>query len=99
SSDLKQIKTFGVKEFHRVSSDEDKAVEEIRLMGYSILPGVLNANELELAREKMQQVYERQIGEIGGRQNLAAINDTYTAMCLLGYDDFVLQLAAHPPLL
>jgi ectoine hydroxylase-related dioxygenase (phytanoyl-CoA dioxygenase family) len=90
-----EIKTFGVKEFQQVSSPEDRMVEQIRLMGYAVVPNVLDASELEIAREKMQQVYERQTEEIGGRQNLAAINDTYTAMCLLAYDDFFLKLAAH----
>jgi ectoine hydroxylase-related dioxygenase (phytanoyl-CoA dioxygenase family) len=94
-----EIKTFGVKEFHQVSSDEDKVVEQIRLMGYSILPDILGAKELKIAQDKMQQVYERQTQEIGGQQNLAAINDTFTAMCLLGYDDFFLELATHPRLL
>jgi ectoine hydroxylase-related dioxygenase (phytanoyl-CoA dioxygenase family) len=93
------VRTFGVKEFSRVASALDAHVEAIKLAGYTILPDVLSAAELTAARQKMEQIYHTQIAEIGGRQYLEAIGDTYTAMCLLAYDEFFLKLATKPQVL
>jgi ectoine hydroxylase-related dioxygenase (phytanoyl-CoA dioxygenase family) len=90
------VKSFGVKEQSRLSSEIDRHVEEIRIVGYTLLPDVLSASELEQARAAMEAIYQQQVEEIGGRDQLAAIGDTYTAMCLLAYDEFFLGLAAHP---
>ena len=89
------IRTFGVKEFSRPASELDRHVEEIRLAGYTILTGVLSGDEVAAAREKMDAVYARQLAESGGEPQLAAINDTYNARCLLAYDDFFLGVAAN----
>lgn len=93
------VKTFGVREFSCPSSIVGKHVEEIRLLGYSIMPGLLSESELELARNKIDEIYQVQLGEIGGEQQLAAINDTYTARCLLAYDDFFLDVATRQQVL
>jgi len=88
------IKTFGIKEFNLASSDVDLRAEEIRLVGYTILPDALSLKDLEAGRAKLDRIYQTQLGEIGGFDNLKAIGDPYTAMCPLAYDDFFLSLAA-----
>jgi ectoine hydroxylase-related dioxygenase (phytanoyl-CoA dioxygenase family) len=93
------LKTFGVKEFTRLASEADAHVEEVKLLGYTIVPGVLGATELEAAREKLDRIYRTQAAEVGGEARLAAINDGYTARCPLVYDDFFLGLAASRPVL
>jgi ectoine hydroxylase-related dioxygenase (phytanoyl-CoA dioxygenase family) len=93
------VKTFGVKEFTRHSSPDDARAEEIKLLGYTILPGVLSPGELASAREKMDQIYARQVEEAGGDANLRAINDTYNARCLLAYDELFLSVATSQPVL
>lgn len=89
------VRTFGVKEVSRASGEMDWHIEAIRLAGYTILDGVLSAAELESARQRIEAVYDRQVEEIGGRDKLEAIGDTYTAMCLLAYDDFFLNVATQ----
>ena len=93
------VRTFGVKEVNRLESETHGHIEEIELVGYTVLPGVLSDAELEVARVKIDQIYQTQIDEIGGRQYLEAIGDTYTAMCLLAYDEFFLSLATKPRVL
>jgi ectoine hydroxylase-related dioxygenase (phytanoyl-CoA dioxygenase family) len=93
------VKTFGVKESTRLESTTHGHIEEIKLVGYTVLPGVLSDAEIGVARVKIDQIYQTQISEIGGRQHLEAIDDTYTAMCLLAYDDFFLSLATKPRIL
>ncbi|HVF45550.1 MAG TPA: phytanoyl-CoA dioxygenase family protein [Pyrinomonadaceae bacterium] len=93
------VKTFGVKEFSRPESEVERHAEEIRLAGYTVLSDVLTPAELEEARAGIGRVYQTQIDEIGGREHLEAIGDTYTAMCLLAYDEFFLALATKPRVL
>ena len=93
------LRTFGVKESTHLAADLDKHLEEIKLVGYTILPNVLTSQELDEARVKMERIYQVQVAEIGGRQHLEAIGDTYTAMCLLAYDEFFLTLAIKPAVL
>jgi ectoine hydroxylase-related dioxygenase (phytanoyl-CoA dioxygenase family) len=85
------IKTFGIKEFNRSASELDLLAEEIRLVGYTILPDVLSGQALEAARSGLDRIYKTQIDEIGGWDNLKAIGDPYTAMCPLAYDEFFLS--------
>lgn len=93
------VKTFGVKEFSSASSEVDQAAEDIRLLGYKTVPDALTAEELDEAREKMDRIYAQQIDEAGGEQQLAAINDTYTARCMLAYDEFFLKVATNSKVL
>jgi ectoine hydroxylase-related dioxygenase (phytanoyl-CoA dioxygenase family) len=89
------VKTFGVREFTLTSSDAEKVVEEIKLLGYAILPDVLPSQELPSIREKIDLIYQIQLEEVGGESQLAAINDTYTARCPLGYDEYFLSVATN----
>jgi ectoine hydroxylase-related dioxygenase (phytanoyl-CoA dioxygenase family) len=93
------VKTFGIKEFNRSSSDVDARAEEIRLAGYTILPDVMSGEEIEAARSKLDRIYQTQVEEIGGWDNLKVIGDPYTAMCPLAYDDFFLSLVVNRRLL
>jgi hypothetical protein len=88
------IRTFGIREFNRASSEVDVRAEEIRLVGYTVLHDVLSVQELESGRKKLDRIYQTQLDEIGGWENLKTIGDPYTAMCPLAYDDFFLSLAA-----
>ena len=90
-----QIRTFGVKETNRLASAADAFAEEVKIVGYTIMPGVLAEPDLAAAREKLDRIYQQQIDEMGGRDQLAAIGDTYTAMCPLAYDDFFLSMVTN----
>ena len=93
------ITTFGVKEFSRPVTDVERHVEEIKFAGYTVLEDLMSEDELISARTRVERIYHRQIEEIGGRQYLETIGDTYTAMCLLGYDDYFLNVATKPRVL
>jgi ectoine hydroxylase-related dioxygenase (phytanoyl-CoA dioxygenase family) len=93
------IKTFGVKEFSRPASEVERHVEEITFAGYTILPDLMSEDEVVAARTGVESIYQQQIEEIGGRQYLETIGDTYTAMCLLAYDDYFLKVATKPRVL
>lgn len=95
---MQTVKTFGVKEFSRPLSDVERHVEEIRLVGYTVLEGVLTDAEAGEARAKIDDIYQKQIEEVG-REGLEAINDTYNARCLLAYDEFFLGVARRPRVL
>jgi ectoine hydroxylase-related dioxygenase (phytanoyl-CoA dioxygenase family) len=93
------IKTFGVKEFSRPASEVERHVEEIAFAGYTVLPDLMSKDEVIAARAGVESIYQRQIEEIGGRQYLETIGDTYTAMCLLAYDDYFLEMVTKPRVL
>jgi ectoine hydroxylase-related dioxygenase (phytanoyl-CoA dioxygenase family) len=74
-------------------------VEEIRIAGYSIVREVLSEHELENTRNKLDEVYEIQVKEIGGEERLREINDAHIVRLLLAYDDYFLALASHQKVL
>src|SRR5437762_3586314 len=93
------IKTFGIKEYNRSGSEVDLKVEELQIAGFTVLPDVLSADTLELARNKLDDIYKVQLDEIGGFDNLKLIGDPYTAMCPLAYDELFLDLVTNPRIL
>jgi ectoine hydroxylase-related dioxygenase (phytanoyl-CoA dioxygenase family) len=93
------VKTFGVKEFSQPSTVVEKKVEEIKLLGYTVVPDVIPASELPGIRTKIDEIYLRQTAEVGGEDSLKQINDTYTARCLLAYDEQFLSVATIPDVL
>jgi ectoine hydroxylase-related dioxygenase (phytanoyl-CoA dioxygenase family) len=90
------MRTHGISEIQRNADATDVLVEEVREIGYTVLPGALDPGQVEEARERIDAVYERQVEEIGGEERLRAINDADVARCLLEYDDFFVEVAAHP---
>ena len=94
-----EIHTFGVKEFSKWSSEVDYHAESIRSLGYSIVSDVLDADKLDPIRARLDQIYQQQVDECGGENQLAIINDTNTARCPLAYDDVFLEIARSKPVL
>jgi ectoine hydroxylase-related dioxygenase (phytanoyl-CoA dioxygenase family) len=93
---MDQLKSHAVREFHHNADEDDSSAEEIRNIGFTIVDGGLDAGELQLMRDRIDRVYERQLEEIGGEDKLKQINDANVGRCLLGYDDYFVKLAAHP---
>lgn len=90
------FKSYGVKESTTLASQIDAHVEEIVINGFTIVEGVLEESELADARQRIDEVYERQAAEVGGAARLSSINDEFVARCLLAYDQFFLNLATRP---
>jgi ectoine hydroxylase-related dioxygenase (phytanoyl-CoA dioxygenase family) len=93
------MNTFGIREFARPVGWVEEAVEAISVHGYTVLPDVLAANELEHARTALNEIYLRQLDEVGGDARLRLINDLHTVRAPLGYDDFFLEVATKAPVL
>lgn len=75
-----------------------RAVEDIEVLGYTVLPGLLDETERNMARERVDKLYAQQ-EKAYGAERLAAIGDTWTARAPLLYDDHFLRLATHPSVL
>jgi ectoine hydroxylase-related dioxygenase (phytanoyl-CoA dioxygenase family) len=67
-------------------------VDAIRDVGYSVLPGVLTADEVADLSARLDVLVGRQVEEFGGAERIAAIGDTLTVRCPLAYDDQFLRL-------
>ncbi len=90
------MKTHAVREFHVNRDDADGYAEEIRNIGYTVVESGLSVDELHLIRQKIDNIYEQQVREMGGEDVLQRINDADLVRCIIGYDDYFLTLATHP---
>src|SRR2546423_15431880 len=90
---------YGVREASDAASEIDRSVEEIRISGYTIVAGVLSESELEIVRQKLDEIYQIQVKEIGGEARLAEINDVKVVRLLFAYDDYFFKVATNPTML
>ena len=98
-TDDRDFRFYGIKESNSATSEIDRHVEEISVSGFTVVPGVVDESELPEAHRRVDNVYQKQVSEIGGGQNLRAINDETIARCLLAYDDYFLKLATAPKIM
>jgi len=96
---VEEIKTHAVREVHANADEVDLLVEEISTAGYTVIESGFTADELQLIRKKIDELYEVQVREIGGEERLQQINDADLVRCIIGYDHYFLKLAAHPPIM
>src|SRR5947209_77007 len=91
--------SYGVTQQKTIASSEDVHLEELTIKGFSILEGVLHADQLAQARTKLDEVYARQVSEFG-EDKLQAIKEKNMARCPLAYDEYFLSnVAANPKVL
>ena len=89
------MRTYGVREFTPNGASADDLIrEELNLLGYSIVPNVLDVSTLNDSRERLDAVYAKQILEIRER-DLRAINEVDIVRLPLSYDDHFIELAAN----
>ena len=93
------VRFFGVQEHTRLSCEVDGQVEEIKLLGYTVVPDALDPAALDAIRESVDRIYQIQAAEIGGEEQLEKINDAHTARALLAYDEIFLHVATSPKVL
>jgi ectoine hydroxylase-related dioxygenase (phytanoyl-CoA dioxygenase family) len=89
------FRTHGIKEVRQGESEVDLCVEEIENLGYCIIDSGLSDSNLRVLGQRIDQVYQTQLDELGGEDKLERINDAKVARCLIGYDDAFLGLAVH----
>lgn len=92
------LRSHGVREIHHNETSSDFHVEEVRNVGYTVITDAVRLDDLSLIRERIDRIYEQQVRELGGEAQLKRINDAKVARCLLGYDDFFVELVRQPML-
>jgi ectoine hydroxylase-related dioxygenase (phytanoyl-CoA dioxygenase family) len=92
---VSELRTHGVREFQRNADAYDLCVEEIKSIGYTVIDSGYTPQQLETIRRRIDAIYEQQVREIGGAENLSRVNDADIARALLAYDDLFLDLATH----
>ena len=73
----------------------DLQVEEFTRNGYTVLENRITPEEVAYARQKIDEVYELQVGEMGGEEALVEIGEHGLARNLLEHDEFFLKLMTH----
>lgn len=95
---MTKIRSFGIKLQSQPDTVVDRACEEIKFRGYSIVPNILNESQINEAKSRLDAVYAKQAEEFG-QQNLQKISELDTVRCPLVYDDFFLHLMTLPTVL
>lgn len=90
---MQNVKTHAVKETAKIKDQFSKNIEEITRNGFTIFPNAIEDNDLAIIREKIKNIYETQVDEIGGEENLDIIHDQGFAMSLLSYDNYFVDFA------
>jgi ectoine hydroxylase-related dioxygenase (phytanoyl-CoA dioxygenase family) len=91
------IKEYGVSNRHHISNDDERILEELKILGFSLLKNVANHQQLEEARKRLDILNDKQSEEFG-REKLAVIDELDMVRCPLAYDDFFVGLASNEPI-
>lgn len=90
---------YGVNENTSSRDDVSLHAEEIFIKGYTIVPDILNADGVDVAKQKLNEVYQKQLEELS-EDVFQTINDKDIARALLVYDDFFLtKITLHPTII
>lgn len=92
------MKSYGVNKQSFNVSAIDFYLEEIAINGFSILENVLKEDDLKIAREKLDAIYQQQEKEFG-LENLKKIQEKNMVRSPLVYDSFFLDIATNPKIL
>ena len=89
--------SYGVIKQHQNIDTSDKHLEELSILGYSIIEGVLNATELAETRKRLDAVYDLQVQEaVRNNYNLAEIKEQNVARMPFAYDNYFINLLIQP---
>lgn len=81
-----------------IHDDVERIVEEIQVLGYSILEGVMSRAEAAETHDQLVVLWERQEQEFG-RERLLELGEHGTHRGLLREDDRYLRMAANPAIM
>lgn len=93
------VKSAWVNERYIPSNQLDLHLEEISRNGFTILENKLSQKDINCAKNKIDEIYDLQIKDIGSEQELIDIGEQGLARNLLEYDDFFLKLITHQDIL
>jgi ectoine hydroxylase-related dioxygenase (phytanoyl-CoA dioxygenase family) len=92
-------KFYGIAKQTILQQAGEKHLEELNILGFSILENVLEENDLNSARAKLDSVYKQQEEELKNEIDLSEIQEANLARLPLAYDDFFLSLAINEKLI
>ncbi len=92
-------KSYGVVKRTILHSEVERCLEELSILGYSIVEKVLTSAELKQARTKLDRVYKAQESELGDGFNLKDIGEQNVVRLPLAYDEFFVKLAMNPKII
>jgi len=93
------VDTYGVTEATLCEDSLARCVEELQISGFTIIEDVLDKAEVDRLRECLDEVYRRQVDEVGGVEVLDQLNDADVVRCPLSYDPTFLALSLNETLL
>ena len=88
----KEQQTQGVTEMFRTKGKIDTHLEELERNGYTILKNVFAKSDCNMAKEKIDKIYKKQIQEFRSEKNLELINEQNIVRSLFVYDNFFFKV-------
>jgi len=93
------IQSYGIKEKSQNNSDVEKHVEALSINGFTLIDNLISPDDLTQFRNILDEIYQVQVAEIGGVENLNNINDEFIVRCPLAFDKLFLSMATNPKIL
>jgi ectoine hydroxylase-related dioxygenase (phytanoyl-CoA dioxygenase family) len=93
------IPRYGVKKQTAVLDVVDRAAEELRLIGYTVIDPGFDAARVKAIADAFDAAADRYFAVHGGREVLARIDEHTTIRCMVALDDLFLELAKTPAIL
>src|SRR6185437_4179095 len=87
-------KSFGILNRTSISDEIEFYLEELKINGFTIIENVISGDDIKIAIEKLNEVYEKQVKEFSDKE-LERINESLLARLPLSYDDYFLKLATN----
>jgi ectoine hydroxylase-related dioxygenase (phytanoyl-CoA dioxygenase family) len=92
------MNSYGINIFNKVNTKEEAHLEEFYNLGYTIIPNLLNKDELFNLRTELDAVYKQQEKEFT-KENLKKINEENLARIPLAYSELYVKLASRKDML
>lgn len=92
---MKSYYSYFESEKRVLTDDVDRVLEELDIVGYSVVPGVLASAALELYRKCIDNAWQKQVDEFGEKR-LKELGEWGTARALLDYHLEFAELIRHP---
>jgi ectoine hydroxylase-related dioxygenase (phytanoyl-CoA dioxygenase family) len=92
------MKGYGINVKSEAKTKDDFILEEFRILGYSVIEGVLASEELDVYRAELDRIYSVQEAALG-KSYLQGINEEFLARALAAYSEEYANLACHPKMM
>lgn len=90
-----KLSTYGILEQRETKDELDIHVQQIEILGYTVVDGGYTADEIEHFRELIDKFLNEQTEATGGREALSKIQESDVLRACLLYDDSFLKIATN----